>query len=147
MTNFDGTQSGVFKTGLNLEVASRIGGVHGLGACGADVVDFLFEKFLRLFGLCQVVNPGTSTAPRGVRQSDHVGAGFSQELARLLGDLLSMAQVTGVVVGCFVLVGDVGWGSPSDFMQPFVDIADLAVPSLGERMPLGVGRKEGREAS
>ena len=116
MTNFDGTQSGVFETGLNLEVASRIGGVHGLGACGADVVDFLFEKFLRLFGLCQVVNPSASAAPRGVRQRQHVGAGFSQKLTRLVGDFLSVAQVTRVVVGGFVLRGDVGWGSPSDFL-------------------------------
>lgn len=97
-------------------MASRIGGVHGLRAGAANVTDFLFEKFLRLFGLCQIVNPSASAAPRGVRQRHHVGAGFRQKLARLLGDFLSVAQVTGVVVGGFVLVRDVGWGSPSDFL-------------------------------
>ncbi len=97
-------------------MASRIGGVHGLRAGAANVTDFLFEKFLRLFGLCQIVNPSASAAPRGVRQRHHVGAGFRQKLARLLDDFLSVAQVTRVVVGGFVLRGDVGWGSPSDFL-------------------------------
>jgi len=69
---------------------------------------------------------------RGVRQRQHVGAGFSQKLARLVGDFLSVAQVTRVVVGGFVLRGDVGWGSPSDFLQPLMDVADFAVPCFGE---------------
>lgn len=113
-------------------MAARICGVDRLCAGAANVTDFLFEKFLRLFWLCQVVNPSASAAPRGVRQRNHVGAGFSQKLTRLLGDFLSVAQVTGVVVGGFVLRGDMGRGSPSDFLQPLVDVADFAVPSFGE---------------
>ena len=58
-----------------------------------------------------------------------------------------MAEVARVVIRGLFLGENLSWGCPADFVQPFVDVANLGVPLFRELVPFGIGGEEGRETS
>ena len=95
-------------TGHQLQEASRIPGGDDRRPCGDHVVHLPLEQLSRHFRLRQVVNPGTAAAPGRLGKVDEINSGNHPEnLARLTADLLSVAQVAGLVVG-HDLAGGIG---------------------------------------
>ena len=85
---------------LDLKETTGIAGGDNGRARGSDVVEFALEKFIRHFGLDQVVDARAAAAPHRLGQRHDVEAGNRiKQSARLRGDFLAVAKMAGVVIG------------------------------------------------
>ena len=85
---------------LDLEQAAGIARGDDGRAGGRDVVELSLEELVGHLGLDEVVDARAAAAPHRLGQRLDVEAGdFREQLARLHGDLLPVAEMAGVVIG------------------------------------------------
>ena len=110
----------------DLKVAPGVGGGEDRCAGADDVPDLADQELFGLLGLGDVVDASASAAPVGLREFDEFQAGDQfEQVAGLLGDLLSMRQVTGIVVGDGEVAQACARGAATVLLHPFVDIAEF----------------------
>ena len=93
-------QAFAFRAVDELEQAPWVARGDDFAACRADVLHLPIEKLIGHLGLSEIVNACAAAAPVALREFNelHAGNGFEQR-ARLQRDLLTVAKVTGLVVG------------------------------------------------
>ena len=96
------TRKGISSRRAPLMICSRQPGLAVATTCArrADVVQFAVEKFVGHFRLDQIVNARAAAAPGAFGQFDQFQIrNRLQDLARLRGDFLAVAQMAGLVIG------------------------------------------------
>ena len=90
--------------------------------------DLAVEQLVGHLRLGDVVDTGTATAPRALRQlGQFQSRNRLEQLPRLRGDILAMAQVTGFVVGDLLRLAKRG-ASASNFAPVGIPISSDSVP-------------------
>jgi hypothetical protein len=112
--------------------AAGIAGRHDGGFGGDDVLELAVQQLIGHLRLDQIVDARAAAAPSALRQLRQCELGNgAQNLARLRGDLLAVAQMAGFVVSD-VLRGRARLGRrEADLRQPFVDVLEFRVPQFG----------------
>ena len=83
-----------------LEVAPRVCGGDDGGSGGSDVVQLSVQQGLSHCRLGQIVDAGTPAAPSALAELyESDGGQLLEQLARLPGDVLSVGQMAGFVIG------------------------------------------------
>lgn len=114
---------------LNLEHTTRIAGGHDGRPGAGDMVEFPLQKFVGHFGLDQVVNSRAAATPHRFGQRRQLQAGdFRQQFARLDGDFLPVAKMTGVMVGHARFRARIFRRAKVDLDEPFADVLHLLRP-------------------
>ena len=110
----------------DLKVAPGVGGGEDRCAGADDVPDLPDEELFGLLRLGDVVDAGAAAAPVGLGELDELEPGDEfEDVARLLGDLLPVGQVTGVVVGDGEVAQALARGAATVLHHPFMDIAEF----------------------
>jgi len=87
------------QSALELQQATRIGRGHRRGAGFYNVPYFTFLKFRRHLRLRDIVNACTAATPHRLRKLDQSQTrNCSEDFSWLPGDLLTVAQMTSLVV-------------------------------------------------
>ena len=100
------------------------------GSSGAlDTGDFFLLQLRGLFGLGDIVDARAAAAVGCIFQLDELEPGHGlEDLARLTRDSLTVAQMTGLVVGDFLSGSVSGRLAEVDRDEPLGDVTDLAIP-------------------
>ena len=138
----------LFAPGDQLQQAAGVSGGHDSGLGGNDVGHLAVQQLIRHFRLREIVDARTAAAPIGLGQFHQLDSGNRlEELTRLRGDLLSVAEMAGLMVGDHGGIGALrdrlGCGN-ADLPEPFVDVLHLPVPYLGQRQVGGIVREQVR---
>ena len=126
---------------IELQQATGVARGDDVRAGGSDVFELSVEEFVRHFRLGQVVNARAAATPIGFGKLDQLEIrNRPQQLARLGGDFLAVAEVAGFVVGhdLFELGAGARLALPNSdaglgcriFDEPFVDVLHLLRPTV-----------------